>query len=346
MNSKDKSQENQSSQHDQKPNRDPVTGEPRSHPVSTGLGAVGGGVAGGAAGAAAAGAAAGTAAGPAGTVVGAAAGALIGGAAGHAVGEAVNPTRGGDLGRFIDYTVVDRDDDKIGTVDAVWEDHTGQPTYLAVRTGWLGMGKAHVIPAQSAQVNEQRRKIRLPYEASLVKNSPSFDSKDDINENAEFTISEHYGLSRRPVSKQADTNREPRDARVTLKSEDVKVGKREVEYGGVRLRKVVRTETVNRPVELSREEVVVERVPAEGREHRSGAGEKFAGEEVYIPLRREEAVVEKTVRDREQVRVGKKRETEHRDVQETVRREDVEIDRDDGRHPAGHHREEERRDRY
>ena len=41
-----------------------------------------------------------------------------------------------------------------------------------------------------------------------------------------------------------------------------KVGKREVEYGGVRLRKVVKTEVVNQPVELTREEIVIERVPA------------------------------------------------------------------------------------
>lgn len=64
-------------------NRDPITGEPGSHPVGTGLGAAGG---------AAAGAAIGTAAGPVGTLIGGAIGAIAGGLAGKGVAEAVDPT--------------------------------------------------------------------------------------------------------------------------------------------------------------------------------------------------------------------------------------------------------------
>ena len=64
-------------------NADPITGEPGSHPVGTGLGAGGG---------AAAGAAIGAVGGPIGAMVGGVVGAIVGGAAGHAAGEAVNPT--------------------------------------------------------------------------------------------------------------------------------------------------------------------------------------------------------------------------------------------------------------
>ena len=64
--------------------RDPISGEPGSHPVGTGLGAAAGGMA--------AGAAVGTVAGPVGTVVGAAVGAVVGGLAGKAAGEAIDPT--------------------------------------------------------------------------------------------------------------------------------------------------------------------------------------------------------------------------------------------------------------
>ena len=55
-------------------NPDPVTGEPGSHPVGTGVGAAGGAVTG---------AAIGSAAGPVGTIVGGVIGAVAGGAAGH-----------------------------------------------------------------------------------------------------------------------------------------------------------------------------------------------------------------------------------------------------------------------
>ena len=65
-------------------NRDPITGEPGSHPVGTGIGAAAGG--------AAAGAATGTVAGPVGTAVGAAVGAIVGGLAGKAAAEKIDPT--------------------------------------------------------------------------------------------------------------------------------------------------------------------------------------------------------------------------------------------------------------
>lgn len=64
-------------------NPDPITGEPGSHPVGTGVGAAGAG---------AAGAAIGSMAGPVGTVVGAVVGAVAGGFAGKAAAEAIDPT--------------------------------------------------------------------------------------------------------------------------------------------------------------------------------------------------------------------------------------------------------------
>src|SRR5437588_5149152 len=51
---------------------------------------------------------------------------------------------------------------------------------------------------------------------------------------------------------------------IPLYEETVNVGKREVETGAVRLRKVVRTETVNQPVQLRHEEIVIDREPANG----------------------------------------------------------------------------------
>lgn len=64
-------------------NRDPITGEPGSHPVGTGVGATGGALAGGLVGAPF---------GPIGMLVGGAIGAVAGGAAGHSVAERVDPT--------------------------------------------------------------------------------------------------------------------------------------------------------------------------------------------------------------------------------------------------------------
>lgn len=109
-----------------------------------------------------------------------------------------------------------------------------------------------------------------------------------------------------------------------LSEENLRIDKREVEAGGVRLRKIVRTEIVNQPVELRREEVVIERVPTA--QARTGEA-SFGDQEVYIPLRREEAVVHKETRVREEVRARKESQTDTQRVSEQVRKEDVEIER-------------------
>lgn len=65
-------------------NPDPITDQPGSHPIETGIGAAVAGVA--------SGAAVGTVAGPVGTAIGAAVGAVAGGLAGKGIGELIDPT--------------------------------------------------------------------------------------------------------------------------------------------------------------------------------------------------------------------------------------------------------------
>jgi hypothetical protein len=65
-------------------NRDPLTREPGSHPIGTGVGATGGAVTGAVV--------VGAVGGPVGAAVGGVAGAVAGGAAGHAVAEGFDPT--------------------------------------------------------------------------------------------------------------------------------------------------------------------------------------------------------------------------------------------------------------
>ena len=65
-------------------NRDPISGEPGSHPVGTGVGAAGGATTGAIIGA--------VVGGPVGGAIGAAIGGIAGGLTGHEVAEGVNPT--------------------------------------------------------------------------------------------------------------------------------------------------------------------------------------------------------------------------------------------------------------
>jgi len=249
-----------------------------------------------------------------------------------------------NLEEFLGYDVVDRENKKIGTAECLWTDHSGEPAFLGIRTGWL-FGKTHVVPSQRVEVSQNQRRLRLPYSEEEVKNAPAYDAGDDIAIEQEREIYEHYGVapSLRGTTAQAQTQpaqrpaagttaqprreetrrQEDQDISIPLAEEQIKVGKREVEAGGVRLRKIVRTETVNQPVELRREEIVVERVAAQGGQATGAFDEK----EIYVPLRREEPVVEKETRLREEVRVKKTAQTDRQEVSEQVRKEDIEIER-------------------
>ena len=180
-----------------------------------------------------------------------------------------------NLEQYIEHDVVDQNGDKIGTLQCLWSDSSGEPAYLGVKTGWL-LGKTHVVPAERAEVNSKSRTIRLPYSAQQVKNAPSYDPSVELDSNIQSQLTSYYGeysadstaaqtRSQRQSGSSAQAQASSKDAaNVKLHEEQVKIGKRQVDAGGVRLRKIIRTETVNQPVELQREEIVVERVPASG----------------------------------------------------------------------------------
>jgi uncharacterized protein (TIGR02271 family) len=112
--------------------------------------------------------------------------------------------------------------------------------------------------------------------------------------------------------------------RLQLREEQLEVEKEPVQAGEVRLRKEVVTEQRNIEVPVTREEVVIERHPATGRERAEGAiGE---GEEVRIPLMEEEVRVEKAPVVREEVSVHKRQVQDTEQVSETVRREEARIE--------------------
>lgn len=247
---------------------------------------------------------------------------------------------------YVGYDVVDRQNQKIGTLECIWSDATGNPEFIGVKTGWF-LGKTHVVPAHNVQVSQSRSRLRLPYDEKLVKDAPSYASDLDMSDETEREVNRHYGVRMRGGSATGQTphvahgesaptkagtaapsgqarEATPEQATIQLSEEQLKIGKREVEVGGVRLRKIVRTEVVHQPVELQREELVIERVPAS--EAHTGRQQAFNEQEVFIPLRREEAVVEKTTALREEVRARKATRTDRQEVSAEVRREDVEVE--------------------
>lgn len=119
--------------------------------------------------------------------------------------------------------------------------------------------------------------------------------------------------------------------RIQLYGEVLRVHRDRVQRGEARIRKEIITETQNVEVPVSREELVIERVPVSGEQSATGAAFGSDTQEIRIPLTEEVARVEKEPVVREQVEVGKREITNTENRAETVRREELRVDKDDSR---------------
>ena len=113
------------------------------------------------------------------------------------------------------------------------------------------------------------------------------------------------------------------ELRVQRSEEELRAGTREREAGSVNVRKRVRTDRERLRVPKRREEVSVERVPAE---EISASGSDIGEDEIRVPVVEEEVVVEKRPVVREELRIRKDVVEDEEVVEEEVRREEVEID--------------------
>lgn len=119
--------------------------------------------------------------------------------------------------------------------------------------------------------------------------------------------------------------------RIQLYGEVLRVHRDRVQRGEARIRKETVTETQNVQVPVTREELVVERVPVSGERAATGVNVGSDSEEIRVPLTEEVARVEKEPIMREQVEVGKRKITETENREETIRREELRVDEDDNR---------------
>ena len=111
---------------------------------------------------------------------------------------------------------------------------------------------------------------------------------------------------------------------IQLFGEVLRVHKDRISRGEVRVRKEVTTTTQTIEVPVTREELVVERVPVSGQVPAPGA--TFDSEEIRIPLSEERASVSKQAVVTEEVRIGKKNVTSVETVNEKVRSEELKVD--------------------
>lgn len=117
------------------------------------------------------------------------------------------------------------------------------------------------------------------------------------------------------------------EARIPVVEEELAVGKREVNRGGVRVIRHVTERPVEADVTLREERVDVERRPAERDLTGAEASQAFQEKVVEVPETAEEAVVAKAARVVEEVAVSKEAQQRTETVRDTVRKSDVEVER-------------------
>jgi uncharacterized protein (TIGR02271 family) len=113
--------------------------------------------------------------------------------------------------------------------------------------------------------------------------------------------------------------------------EDLRVGKREVSGGGVRVHTFVTEQEVEEDIDLRKEHVDVERRPVD-RPASPADLDAFEEATIEVTATSEEPVIEKRARVVEEVEIHKDVEHETETVRDTLRRKDVEVERMDEGH--------------
>jgi uncharacterized protein (TIGR02271 family) len=254
-------------------------------------------------------------------------------------------------------TLVDRDGDRVGTIDAIYvDDQTGEPEWALVNTGLFGTRSSFVPLAQATARGDQ---VQVPYEKQRVKDAPRIDTDQHLSEAEEQQLWTHYGLDYgtgyetgttagytdtgdrdgdgiydqvQDTAVGRDTSGPTTDDAMTRSEEELQVGTQTRERGRARLRKYVTTETQQVTVPVQREELRVEREPiTDANLDAATSGPAISEEEHEVTLREEEVVVGKRAVPKERVRLDTETVTDERQVAEEVRKEQVEVEGDQDR---------------
>ena len=148
----------------------------------------------------------------------------------------------------------------------------------------------------------------------------------DVDERVDRWKTEGYtGYDAAAPALSADEQAQERD-KIKVLQEELKVGKRTVDRGGVRVHRRIIETPVTEQVQLRDQEAVIERVPVD-RPASEADFDTFKDADIELRETAEEPVVEKSARVVEEVKVGVKSKQRTETVHDSVRRTDVDVDR-------------------
>lgn len=246
----------------------------------------------------------------AGGTAGAVIGGMVGGPVGAGVGAVAGAAAGGAAGAALDYDEVEPE----------FRSHYESGPNKSIST-WEEVAPAYRYGFENAGSETYRGKSFDDVKADLKKGWRHKGRFDDV-EPMVRTGWERHARAR------LDSGGE---AVIPVVEEEVKVGKRKVEKGGVRVESKVVETPVEEQVHLHEEHVKVQRRPASRKATAEDAACALQEGTLELTETAEEAVVSKTARVIEEVVISKEGRDRTETVRDKVRRTDVDVEKTGGR---------------
>jgi uncharacterized protein (TIGR02271 family) len=198
---------------------------------------------------------------------------------------------------------VEATDGRLGTVEeVVVRPETGELASLVVRRGWTDR-LLHVGAALVDRLDAGGVLLRV--------------SREEAERRGAGVPQEVAGGS---LARQAGDR-----VVVPILEERLRADTRTVDLGELRIHKRVETEEARVTQAVTRDDLIVERVPI-GRPLEAPAASRIEGDWFVVPIMEEVLVVHKQLVLKEEVRIRRQPVTESREVRETLRRERVELE--------------------
>jgi uncharacterized protein (TIGR02271 family) len=221
----------------------------------------------------------------------------------------------------------DNDNNIVSTLtDAGLPHHDAEAYYEGIRRG----GNLVMITTEDDRIDpvvdimDRYNSINIQERAEMWRNEGW-----GVQEDRAETTGRQAAISSRQGRTSEIHDHDHEEATIPVVEEEMRVGKRQVEHGGVRVRTHVEEKPVEETVNLREEHVKVERRPV-NRAAKQSDFDTFEEGTMEFSEIEEEAVVDKQARVVEEVVVSKEAREHQQKVRDKVRRTDVDVERVEG----------------
>ncbi|MCP2358810.1 uncharacterized protein (TIGR02271 family) [Nonomuraea thailandensis] len=105
-----------------------------------------------------------------------------------------------EIRNLLECHVVGSDGQSIGKVGQIYlNDHSGEPEWVTVRTGFFGMKQTFVPLANARRSGDE---IRVPFDKEMIKGAPNIDVDDRLSLSEEADLYRYYGMQPTDIPRQ------------------------------------------------------------------------------------------------------------------------------------------------